>query len=82
LKNRRNKMEIKRKIEIQPLVELGLFLFALLGTIIPLHIHLDNKMDNRMEISRKETNEIINAIRMDIKDFHEKLIRIEERKEK
>ena len=79
-------MDKSRKIEIQPLVELGIFLFALLGTIVPLHIHLDSKMEKRLEINRKETNELILAIKEDVKnfnnemrDFHTRLYVLEER---
>lgn len=63
------------QIQIQPLIELAIFIIALLGTIIPMHIHLDNKMDKRS----KEATDLINAIREDIKDFHTRLIILEER---
>lgn len=49
-----------------------------LGTIIALYIHTDKKMDER----QKETNQIIEAIRQDIRDFHGRLCAIEERNKK
>ncbi len=60
-----------------------------LGTVIALHFHLDRKIDE----NRKETNEIINVIRQDsknfqlamleeMKDFHGRLCAIEERNRK
>jgi hypothetical protein len=53
------------------------------GTIIALYVHSDNKMD----ANRKETNEILRGIQLEIrgiqaemKDFHGRLCAIEERK--
>jgi hypothetical protein len=46
-----------------------------LGTIIALHIQLDKKIDE----NRKETNQIVESIRLDIKEFHGRLCAIEER---
>lgn len=43
-----------------------------LGTVIALYINLDKKLDE----NRKETNEILNGIRQEIKDFHKKLLEI------
>lgn len=41
-------------------------------------LHLDKKLDE----NRKETTAIINAIREEIKDFHNRLCTIEERNRK
>lgn len=46
-----------------------------LGTVITLYIQLDKKLDE----NRKETNQILESIRLDIKDFHARLCVIEER---
>lgn len=46
-----------------------------LGTVIALYIQLDKKLDE----NRKETNQIIEGIRQDMRDFHGRLRAIEER---
>ena len=71
-------MDKKRVVEIQPLIELAIFIVALLGTIIPLHLHLDNKMEK----SNEKTRQLIECIREDIRDFHGRLCAIEERRGK
>lgn len=55
-------------------------LVAILGFIVPLYIHSDNKLmaamqkfDQRMEEGRKETNAILEGIRKDMSDFHSRL---------
>jgi len=40
------------------------------------YLHLDKKLEE----NRKETNSILNAIKDEIKDFHNRLCKIEERK--
>lgn len=45
-----------------------------LGTVIFLHCHLDSKIDS----NRKETTEILKGIQEEMKDFHTRLIKIEE----
>lgn len=49
-----------------------------LGTVIFLHCHLDSKIDS----NRRETNEILKGIQDEMKDFHNRLIAIEERNKK
>lgn len=39
-------------------------------------LHLDRKLDE----NRKETNQIVKAIQEEIKDFHSRLCKIEEKK--
>lgn len=70
----------------QPLVELVVVLATIIGFTIPLYIHTDNKLeialakfDQRMEEGRKESNNILEAIRQDMRDFHGRLCAIEER---
>lgn len=46
-----------------------------LGTVLSLYINLDKKLDE----NRKETNQILEGIRQDMKDFHGRLCAIEER---
>jgi hypothetical protein len=46
-----------------------------LGTIIALYMQLDKKIDE----NRKETNDIIRSIQMEMKDFHGRMCAIEER---
>lgn len=49
-----------------------------LGTVIALHLNLDKKLDEY----RKGTDQILNGIRLEVKDFHGRLCAIEERKSK
>jgi hypothetical protein len=44
---------------------------ANLGTVIALHFHLDKKIDE----NRKETNNILQSIAQEMKDFHGRLER-------
>lgn len=59
----------KRKIFWEPIVAASILLMAILGTMIPLYIHSDNQ--NRAQIE---------AIRQDIRDFHNQLCAIESRR--
>jgi len=61
-------MESKR-IFWEPLVSAGAVVATILGVVVPLFMHIDNKTDAKIE-----------AIRQDIKDFHGRLIAIEERR--
>ena len=65
----------KRPILWEPLVSAGAIVATILGVVVPLFIHMDNKMEKRMQ----KTDEIIDAIRQDIRDFHGRLCAIEER---
>lgn len=64
-----------KKIQWQPLVELGIVLITILGSTIPLYLHMDSKIGRFQE----KNHEILEAIRMDIRDFHGRLCTIEER---
>lgn len=68
-------MEDSKKIQWQPLVELGIVLITILGSTIPLYLHMDSKID-RFD---QRSHEILEAIRQDMKDFHGRLCSIEER---
>jgi len=68
-------MEDSKKIQWQPLVELGIVLITILGSTIPLYLHMDSKIDRFQE----KNQEILDAIRMDIRDFHGRLCAIEEK---
>ena len=59
----------ERKIQWQPMIELIIVLATVVGTTVPLYIHTDSKMQEH----RKETTEILNGIREDMRDFHIKL---------
>jgi hypothetical protein len=60
-----------RPISWEPLVSAGAIIVTILGVVVPLFIHLDNRTDAKIE-----------AIRQDIKDFHGRLCAIEERRGK
>lgn len=64
-------MEDTKKIQWQPLVELGIVLITILGSTIPLFLHMDSKIDKYQEKSQ----EILEGIRQDMKDFHGRLER-------
>jgi len=51
---------------------------ANLGTVLSLYMNMDKKL----EANRKETNDILEAIRQEMRDFHERLCAIEERNRK
>jgi hypothetical protein len=79
-------MDDNKKIQWQPLVELGIVLITILGSTIPLFLHMDSKIDRfqeknqeNIELMRKETNEILKSIAQEIKDFHGRLCAIEEK---
>lgn len=49
-----------------------------LGTVLALYMQLDKKLDE----NRKDNQEILRAIQMEMKDFHGRLCAIEERNKK
>lgn len=59
----------KNTIQWQPMIELIVVLLTILGSTIPLYIHTDNKM----QALQVENNRIIEAIRLDMRDFHVRL---------
>ena len=67
-------MQKDNAIQWQPIIELSIVLFTILGSTIPLYLHTDGKIDSM--------HQTIQAIREDIKDFHGRLCAIEERNKK
>ena len=63
--------EKQNQIQWQPIIELSIVLFTILGSTIPLYLHTDSKIDS--------IHQTVEAIRQDIKDFHGRLCAIEER---
>lgn len=61
----------KRQIYWEPLVSAGAVVATILGVVIPLFLHLDNRVDQRLV-----------AIQTEMKDFHGRLCAIEERRAK
>jgi hypothetical protein len=59
----------KQRIQWQPLVELIVVLLTILGSTIPLYLHTDSKI----EAFHARTQETIEGIRQDMKDFHTQL---------
>lgn len=57
------------EIKWQPIIELSIVLFTILGSTIPLYLHTDAKID--------AMHQTVDAIRQDIKDFHGRLCAIE-----
>ncbi len=58
----------RRTIYWEPLVSAGAIVATILGVVVPLFVHLDNKTSNQ-----------ISAIHQEMKDFHGRLCAIEER---
>ena len=67
--------ESKTRIQWQPLLELIIVLMTILGSTIPLYIHIDSNMN----ANSKDTRDLIESIRQDMKDFHGRLCAIEEK---
>lgn len=63
---------------IQTLTIIGanfVLLMGMLATYITLYLNLDAKLES----NRKDTNEILKGIQAEMKDFHGRLVSIEER---
>ena len=67
-----------QKIQWQPIIELSIVLFTILGCTVPLYLHTDSKLDSFYT----RTELMIEAIRQDMRDFHGRLCAIEERNRK
>lgn len=65
-------------MEWQPIIQLIIVLATIVGSTVPLYIHMDNKLDQSMA----KMNENISAIHEEMKDFHGRLCAIEERRGK
>lgn len=66
---------------IQVLTIIGIAI-ANIGTTITLFLWSTNHADSALAEQRKETNRLIDAIQMEMKDFHGRLCAIEERNRK
>ena len=60
-----------QKIQWQPIIELSIVLFTILGSTIPLYIHTDAKID----AAQARTDVVLNCIREEMKEFHGRLER-------
>lgn len=58
----------KNQINWQPIIEIGIVVAAVFGTTVPLYLHTDNKLHAALTEIKAET-----------KDFHGRLIAIEEK---
>lgn len=77
----------KRKIFWEPIVAASLLLMAILGTMVPLYIHSDNKAQKLIDSIRadmKEGREQMQRMReesqQEMRDFHGRLCAIEEKR--
>lgn len=59
--------ESQTTIQWQPIIELSIVLFTILGSTIPLYIHTDSKLDG----FEARNQSILEGIRLDMKQFHE-----------
>lgn len=71
-----NKMDWTQVLTIAG-TNIALFLFATRQARTD-YLHLDRKLEE----NRKETTQIVKAIQDEVKDFHNRLCRIEERRDK
>lgn len=65
MEKEKNNENNQNKIQWQPLIEMTIVLFTILGTTIPLHI----QSSNQIEVIRKDSYNFQEAIRLEIKDF-------------
>lgn len=72
-KHNHNYKKSYRPIQWQHIIEMAVFLFAILATTISLNLHMDSKIEQH----RLETQAILNGIREDIRDFHGRLEKID-----
>lgn len=63
--------EEKKQIQWQPIIEMLIILVTVLGSTIPLYLHTDAKLDSFYV----RTQETIEGIRQDMRDFHGRLER-------
>jgi hypothetical protein len=71
-------MNENKMINWIPVIELAVLAFTTLGTTITLYLHTESKMERHYD----KGNEILEAIRQDMRDFHGRLCAIEERNKK
>lgn len=69
-------------MDIAQLITVFAIVATNLGTVIFLHCHLDNRLERKIDENRNETNSILKAIQAEMKDFHSRLLIIEERNKK
>lgn len=62
-------------MELTQVLTLFAIVSANIGTVIALYVQQDNKL----EAYRRETTDLIKAIHMEIKDFHERMCALEEK---
>jgi hypothetical protein len=65
-------------MEIENFLSICTIIVANLGTVLALYLQSDKKIDE----ARKETNDLIRSIQMEMKDFHGRLCAIEEGRKK
>lgn len=68
-------MEVLKRVQWQPLIEMIVVLITILGSTIPLYLHTDTKIQNAVNAIQSQ----VNAIQQEMKDFHGRLCAIEER---
>ncbi len=59
----------KQTIQWQPIIELSIVLFTILGTTIPLYLHTDSKIE--------AIHQTVDAIHQEMRDFHGRLERMD-----
>lgn len=64
----------KERIQWQPIIELSIVLFTILGSTIPLYLHTDSKIG--------AIHQTLDAIRLETKEFHGRLCGLEEKTRK
>lgn len=70
--------KIKEKVNLEFIISLVIVMVTVIGSTVPLYIHSSSQMDNL----RVSTQSNLQAIQMEMKDFHGRLCAIEERSRK
>ena len=67
--------KIKEKVNLEFIISLVIVMVTVIGSTVPLYIHSSSQMDNL----RVSTQSNLQAIQMEMKDFHGRLCALEEK---
>lgn len=70
----------RQRILWEPLVSAGAVVATILGVVVPLFIHMDNKGEKQIAAIHQEMRDFHQTIQQEMKDFHGRMCAIEERR--
>ena len=73
---------MKSNTNWQPLIELIVVLMTIVGSTVPLYIHMDNKTTQLLQEIRQDRKEFNEMWNKEMRDYHGRLCAIEERRGK